>query len=123
MYTPIIGYLLVFLGINTFVIFIFHREWLLQKQSFKILFVIDVFLMIIAYLFPGDNFVSTFKGALIQLLLYRLVHYVFVEITKREPKNTFWAFYWEKGLWKDVIFNFITCFSLLLACMLAIDKL
>lgn len=123
MNTPIIEYILVVLGINTFMLFIFNRTLLVQKQSFKILLVIDVLLMLIAYLFPGEKSLDPLKGALVQLLLYRVEHYIFIKLNNREPENTLWIFYWKKGLWKDVIFNYLVFVSLMLSCAIAIDKL
>lgn len=123
MNTPIIEHLILVLGINTFFIFIFNRTLLVKKHSFKILFVIDVLLMIIAYLFPNEKSLIPFKGAAIQLILYRVEHYFFVKLYSREPQNTLWTFSWEKGLWKDVIFNYLAFVSLGFAAMLAMDIL
>lgn len=116
---PITDYILVFLGMNTFLLFILNRELLNQKRSFRILLSIDIILLFVYYLIPDVKSVFTFKGSLIQLLLYRFEHYAFVKVNRREPQNTFWTFSWKKGLWKDILFNFLFIVSLLLVIVLS----
>lgn len=95
-------------------IFLFKRELLLEKESFRVIFAISLALFIAANLlhFTGAGRYSS-HGALLSPLvslgLFQLGRKVFLAYFKREPKDTFFKF--EKGAAADRIFN-IMFFSL-----------
>jgi hypothetical protein len=90
-------------------IFLFRRELLIEKESFKLILGASIILFVLGVVlhFTGDAGRYSTSGALLSplpsLALYRFFHKLFVKWFKHEPRDTF--FNWETGLGEDRIFN------------------
>ena len=111
--------ILIFFGLSIFLVFLFKREFLVDKR-FSVYFIIYCLVLGLLGLFLQNNNV---KGGdilvlpLFQFIIYRFFYKIFVSIYKREPKDTFWSM--DLSLMIDGIFNFLYvifafCFPLFL---------
>ena len=102
--------IIVISGTKTLLIFLYKREWLLRKNSFFIIFFIDVFLFAISYVLTQHNagnskIIPVLKMPLIAVIIFKIMQYLFYIIYKKNPVNTFWSM--DANLMRDGIFNFL----------------
>jgi len=115
------------LGINTLVIFMYKREWLLKKQPFTILLICNLVLFILGYVMQYHSFgnpkltVALKMPILSQLIFIGLVT-IFRKIYNRDPVDTFWTM--DISLMKDGIFNlFFWVIAIILPAILVFTKI
>lgn len=104
------GFLFILIGMNPLIVFLYHREWLLDKTIFKILLLVNLILFIVGYALQNNsinNFklVVALKMPILSQLLFVILVFVFRKIFNRDPVDTFWTM--DVKLMKDGIFNFI----------------
>ena len=103
-------FIYIVLGINTLIVFLFNRDWLLQKKSFIILFIFNLILFVLGYLLQhysigNPKFVVALKMPILSQLLFMGLVALFRKVYNRTPEDTFWTM--DISLMKDGIFNFI----------------
>lgn len=104
-----LNFVFILIGMNTLIVFLFKREWLLEKIPFLTLLIINFILFILAYALEQknigkSNLVIALKMPLLSQLLFACTVFCFRKIYKRSPVDTFWTM--DKNLMKDGIFNF-----------------
>lgn len=105
-----VNFIFILLGMNTLIIFLFKREWLLNKKTLISLFLINLLLFVLGYIFQysligNPKFVVSLKMPLISQLIFVFMNYIFYKIYNRNPVDTFWTM--DRKLMKDGIFNFM----------------
>jgi hypothetical protein len=106
----IMDFIFILLGINTLLVFLYQREWLLQKRPFTILLAFNLILFVLGYVlqhFPIGNpkLIVALKMPVLSQLLFMGLITVFRKIYNRDPVDTFWSS--DISLMKDGIFNFV----------------
>lgn len=114
-----LGFIIILIGMFGLAIFMFNRELFINPKTFKVILIISLIMLALAYILPlFDTFKNTpinvFKSPIIALLLYRVSRGLFKKAFNREPKNTFWMMHWEKGIWQDTIFNLMFYFTFMI---------
>lgn len=103
--------ILIFFGLSIFFVFLFKREFLVDKRLTVYFIIYCLVLCILGLLLQYNNV----KGGeililpLFQFFIYRIFYKIFVSIYRREPKDTFWSM--DLSLMKDGIFNFLYVIS------------
>jgi hypothetical protein len=105
-----INFVFVLLGINTQIVFLYKREWLLEKIPFLILLVVNIVLLAAGYLLEAKlignpKLVIALKMSLFSQLIFISMVFIFRKIYSRDPVDTFWTM--DLKLMKDGIFNFV----------------
>lgn len=95
---------------NTLIIFLFYRKWLLKKNSFIVLFVLNCALFVLSYIMQyyaieNSKMVGALKMPLLAQIIFMGQIIVFRKMYKRDPVDSFWTM--DVGLMKDGIFNFV----------------
>jgi hypothetical protein len=93
-------------------IFLFNRDLLIKKQSFYIIFIFCILLLIISFVIkdsliktmPSLDIKSVLRVPLISLILFRLLTWIFYKIFNRYPQDTYWI---NESLWFDTLFNIL----------------
>lgn len=103
-------FIFILLGINTLFIFLYKREWLLQKQPFIIVMACNLTLFMLGYVLPYysiviSEFVVALKMPLLSQLLFLSLAFLFRKIYDKDAVDTFWVN--DLRLMKDGVFNFI----------------
>lgn len=103
-------FIFILLGINTLIIFLYKREWLLQKQPFIIVMACNLTLFMLGYVLQHysiviSKFVVALKMPLLSQLLFLSLAFLFRKIYDRDVVDTFWVS--DLRLMKDGVFNFI----------------
>jgi uncharacterized membrane protein len=102
-------YFFFFTGCFVIFIFLFRRELLIEKGSFKIILVISVILFLIGLTVKltelKDSMSGALLGPLLTLGLFHLCRKFFIKYYNREVKDT--AFNFENGLAPDRAFNIL----------------
>ncbi len=103
-------FIFILLGINTLFVFLYKREWLLQKQPFTILLACNLILFVLGYVLQyysigNPKLVVALKMPVLSQLLFIGLVTVFRKIYNRDPVDTFWTM--DISLMKDGIFNFV----------------
>ena len=103
-------FVFVFLGMTSLIVFLYKREWLLNKKKAFLLLGWNSLLFISSFLFSylelGDpKYVVAMKMSLIAQLMFLLMAFLFKKLIGRTPKDTFWGS--DASLMADGIFNFI----------------
>ena len=95
---------------TTLMIFLFKRDWLLNKKKSKIILGFNIILFILGYLLQyksigNSKFVVAIKISLLSQLIFIGMVYLFRKIYTRDPVDTFWTM--DQTLMKDGVFNFL----------------
>ena len=119
-------FVFILLGINTLFVFLFKREWLLQKHSFFIMLICNFILCIFCYVLQyhsigNPKLVVALKMPVISQVLFVIFVFVFRKLYDRNPVDTFWTM--DSTLMKDGIFNFVFWFlAIMLPAYLVFEK-
>lgn len=102
------SFIYIVIGMNTLVVFMYKRDWLLSRKPFMILFAINVLLLACGYLLQyysigNPKMVVALKMPVLSQLLFLGLVAVFRKVYSRDPIDTFWTM--DVGLMKDGIFN------------------
>ena len=94
---------------NTLVVFMYKREWLLSKKPFTILLAINLILLVVGYLLQyysigNPKMVIALKMPVLSQLLFIGLVTIFRKVYNRDPVDTFWTK--DVSLMRDGIFNF-----------------
>jgi hypothetical protein len=107
-----IDFIFILFGMNTLIVFLFKREWLLEKNTFLLLLAANIFLFIAGYILEAKQMIGgnpklvlALKMPLLSQLLFICMVICFRKIYKRNPVDTFWTM--DKKLMKDGVFNFV----------------
>lgn len=100
----------VLFGMSTIWVFLYKREWLLQKKPSLILLIVNFSFFVLAYIFDywsigNARLIVFLKMGFLSQLIFLLLVSIFRKIYNRDPVDTFWAI--DVKLMKDGIFNFI----------------
>jgi hypothetical protein len=114
-------YIYVFIGMFVILIALFRREWLIQKQTFRVIMLISFIMFAVGLILHFTTVGrATPSGALLAPLLtlgfFRISLRIFLRRLQHEPKDTYLN--WKAGLGADRIFNivFFTVAGWLLLC-------
>jgi hypothetical protein len=102
-------FIFVFLGTTTLLLFLYKREWLLDKKKGLLLFVWNCILFlssfILSYYEIGDaKFYVALKMSLLTQLMFLIMAFIFKKVFGRAPQDTFWGS--DPSLMADSAFNF-----------------
>lgn len=105
-----VNFVFILLGTNTLIIFLYKREWLLEKIPFLILLTANTTLLAMGYLLEtkligNPKLVIALKMPLLSQLIFICMVFIFRKIYNRNPVDTFWTM--DQALMKDGIFNFV----------------
>lgn len=113
----------IFIGLIVYLIVLFRRELLIQKESFRLILGASIglfFIGVVLHFTDAGRYSAS--GALlcplISLFLFRLYRKWFIKWFKHEPQDTF--FKWEAGQGSDRLFNFVYFVPTALLMMLII---
>lgn len=120
------NFIFVFLGMTTLIVFLFKREWLLEKDKAIFIFIWNVFLFISSYFllyidFGDPDSVLLLRMSLITHLIFIFLVIIFKKIVGRNPVDTFWVS--DKKLFIDGAFNFLFWFLGIVLPMTVIFKI
>lgn len=122
-----INFVFIILGTNTLLVFLYKREWLLEKKSYLILLIANLILFGMGYLLQAKlignpKLVVALKMPLLSQLLFSFMVICFRKIYKRTPVDTFWTM--DMTLMKDGVFNFVFWFlAIILPAILVFGKI
>lgn len=97
-------------GLFVFVIALFKRELLVERESFRLILGVSALLFIagLALHFSAawrDSSCGALLAPLISLGFYRLCRGIFLRLFKREPRDTYLD--WSPGMGADRLFNIV----------------
>ncbi len=100
----------VLFGMSTIWVFLYKRDWLLQKLPSLILLIVNFGLFILAYILQylsvgNPKLIIFLKMGFLAQLIFLLLVSVFRMVYYRDPVETFWTM--DIKLMKDGIFNFV----------------
>lgn len=111
---------------DTLIVFMYKRDWLLSRQPFTILLAVNFLLLILSYLLQyysvgNPKMVVALKMPVLSQLLFIGLVTVFRKVYNRDPVDTFWTM--DVSLMKDGIFNFFFwVLAIILPAILAFTK-
>ncbi len=102
-------FIYIILGMNTLIVFMYKRDWLLSRKPFTITLTVNFLLLILGYLLQyysvgNPKMVVALKMPVLSQLLFIGLVTIFRKIYNRDPVDTFWTM--DVSLMKDGIFNF-----------------
>lgn len=102
------NFISILLSLNTMIIFLFKREWLLASRSYIILLGINGLLFVLGILLPRviydpREIITLLKAPLISQVMFFVLHMIFRYLFRRTPIDTFWSM--DSTLFKDGVFN------------------
>ncbi len=111
---------------NTLIVFMYKRDWLLSRKPFTILLAVNFLLLILGYLLQyysvgNPKMVVALKMPVLSQLLFIGLVTIFRKIYNRDPVDTFWTM--DVSLMKDGILNFFFwVVAIILPAILAFTK-
>lgn len=101
-------FIYIVLGMNTLIIFIYVRKWLVCRKPFMILFAINFLLLTMGYLFQyysvgNSRMVVALKMPVLAQSLFIGLVAIFRKVYNRDPVDSFWTM--DANLMKDGVFN------------------
>lgn len=99
-----IGFLLVLIGLNVPILFMFKEKWLYGKKSMLLIFCVNIILFILGWLLDHKLF-DAFKMPVISTIIFYGMHQMFKKLYHRNPENTFWTF--SKKPLEDILFSLL----------------
>lgn len=105
-----VNFIFILLGTNTLIVFLYKRDWLLEKNPFLVLLAANSILFATGYLLEFElvgnpKLVIALKMPLLSQLIFVCMVLIFRKIYNRDPVDTFWTM--DQKLMKDGIFNFV----------------
>ncbi len=115
--------ILLILGMNVVIIFIFQRVWLLNRRSYFILLLFNFLLFLSGFLIQrysiGESrFLPLLKVPFPYQLLFLPLLWLYRKLYHADPVDTLWSM--DIKLMKDGIFNFIYVLLLVLVVILVV---
>lgn len=102
-------FIIILIGIYPVFVFLLKREWFIQKNIFINMILLNAILFFSSFVIPEsilDKFsLAILRFPIIYLVLYRLMHFIYVKLFNAEPINTMFSM--KRGIWKDAVFNII----------------
>ena len=104
------NFIYIALGMTTLLVFLYKREWLLNKNSALALLGWNLVLFILGSLLfnfevGNPKMVVALKMPLLAQVIFIVLVSIFRKIYKYDPVDTFWTM--DTSLMKDGIFNFL----------------
>jgi hypothetical protein len=104
------AFLFAAIGLFVQIIFMFKRELLFEKKSFRLILIAGAVLFVLSYILMLNNigntsFVRFLTVPLLSTGVFYALNYVFFKIYNRNPEDTFWSMDWSQM--RDGIFNFL----------------
>lgn len=103
-------FIFILLGLSTLFIFLYKREWLIEKKSYLIILWINLVLFFVGYFLEyvvnihSKTVVALKMGLLSQLIFLALIN-LYRKLYGKNPVDTFWSM--DSKLLKDGLFNFL----------------
>lgn len=103
-------FLFIIFGLSTLIVFLYKREWLINKKSCMIIFLINSILFLSSYFLEyiikiNSKTVVALKMGLLSQLIFLLLITLYRKLYNSTPMDTFWSM--DIKLLKDGIFNFL----------------
>jgi hypothetical protein len=110
----IMAFVFALIGLFVQIIFMFKREWLFEKKSFTVIFIVSVVLFVLSYILMlnhiGDpKVVRMLTIPLLAAIIFYIVKQIFFKLYDRNLEDTFWSMDW--GQMSDGVFNAVFWFS------------
>lgn len=102
------------LGLFVQFIFLFKREWLFEKRSFTIIYVVSIISFVLSYILMlaniGDpNLVKMLTVPFLAATMFYITKRIFFKLYGRNLEDTFWSM--DSSLMSDGVFNAVFWFS------------
>jgi hypothetical protein len=103
-------YIYVFAGMFVTIVALFNRNLLIEKRSFRVIFVISIMLFLAGLLLhlaqqSSDSSSGALLTPLLSLVLFRLCRRAFLRRYEKEPRDTW--FNWARHMGTDRLFNIV----------------
>ena len=103
-------FIFIILGMSTMLLFLFKRDWLMNKNASILLLVWNIFLFcggysLQFYRIGNPEIVIALKISLLCQIIFFVLVFSFRKLYGKNPEDTFWTM--DISLLKDGIFNFL----------------
>lgn len=102
------------MGMLVQIIFMFKREWLFDKRSFTLIFIVSAAMFVLSYILMlnhigNPKIVRMLTIPLLAASMFYVVKRIFFKLYGRNLEDTFWSMDWSQM--NDGIFNALFWFS------------